>query len=447
MAGMLSRQGRLGGAFHFRRGIEKGFYTVASNDDSRKHSKHDKKDKHVTPAKKEADTPSRKDGHTKHDAVGREDSANKPTVRKPASRKATPDKVGAEEAERREAEPSVREKSDSGKATPVRSDTLKVERGSGSARSASSHNSRVHSHVKADDLASPEKKRERAWGRIVAIVVAVVVGVAIGSFAFIGLHGMNGEGNESSPIVPLTVTDIQYNEDGELINPVDWNEWIGRNPDVYGWLTIPGTEVDYPLVQHPIDDNYYLTHNIDGEKFIDGVPYTQKTYNSKDLTSDKVTVVYGHTFQEEDTMFSTLHNFEDQAFFDEHPTFVVYTPTQRLEYEVVSAFEYDNRHILQTQDMSDPAVAEEFFAMVQDPDSQNEKVRQLDAPLDPNSDHLLVLSTCTKPSDSSKRYLVCSVLRDVQGTEEKEIDMSGSIIESEVIFDPNAETGAPESSE
>lgn len=412
---MLFGRGGLFEAFRLRRSTEKGFYTVASKDDSRKHDKHGKPDNDGHEAKSvKPDKPAKKADHKK----------------KPVRADAP-----ADDAERVTKKPGV------GEADVTKPESSK--RDAAPARSASSYNSHVHTHVKGADPVSGKKKRGRAREWAVAAVAAVAV-VAVGAFAFLGFPGLHSEEGEGAPATELTVTDIQYNEAGELVNPVDWNEWINRNPDVYAWLTIPDTEVDYPLVQHPFVDDYYLTHNIDGESLIDGVPYTQKTYNSKDLTSDKVTVVYGHTFKNEDTMFSTLHNFEDQTFFDEHPTFVAYTPTQRLEYEVVSAFEYDDRHILQTQDISDPAVTAEFFAMVQDPDSQNEKVRQLDASLDPNSDHLLVLSTCTRPADDSKRYLVCAVLRDAQDTEEKEIDMSSSIIESEVIFDPDAEASAAE---
>ena len=39
---------------------------------------------------------------------------------------------------------------------------------------------------------------------------------------------------------------------------------LHQNPDVYAWLTVEGTRIDYPIAQHPLDDTYYLSHDIDG---------------------------------------------------------------------------------------------------------------------------------------------------------------------------------------
>ena len=49
------------------------------------------------------------------------------------------------------------------------------------------------------------------------------------------------------------------------------------NPDVYAWIAVPGTEIEYPILQHPSDNSYYFMQNL----------------NSKDIT-DNNTVIYGH---------------------------------------------------------------------------------------------------------------------------------------------------------
>lgn len=251
----------------------------------------------------------------------------------------------------------------------------------------------------------------------VAVIVAILV---IGGIAF----GMSTAKTEASaPENILEVQDAEYTSDGLLVNPIDWNEWMARNYNVYAWLKIDDTAVDQPILQHPEVDDYYLTHDIDGNYLIDGAFYTQHSYNSKDFTADPVTVIYGHTFQDNDKMFSTLHNFEDATFFLEHPTFYVYTPSQRLEYEIISAFEYDNSHIIETNDFANPDVRTEFFTMLQDPDSLNKNVRTLDAPLTPE-DHVLILSTCTKPSSKTARYLVAAVLRTVEETTPLELSIN-----------------------
>ena len=193
------------------------------------------------------------------------------------------------------------------------------------------------------------------------------------------------------------------------------------------------TNVDYPILQHPLVDDYYLMRNIDGEPEVNGTLYTQVGYNTKDFEEDPVTLIYGHTFEQADTMFTTLHNFEDETFFEEHPTFYIYTPDERLEYEVVSAFEYDNSHILMANDMSDPQVRADFFKMVQDPSSINKNVRKLEAELNPDKDKLLILSTCTQPANNNARYLVAAVLKNAESTEDVDVDDDSGVVEEHEI--------------
>ena len=102
-----------------------------------------------------------------------------------------------------------------------------------------------------------------------------------------------------------------------------------------------------------IRDSLYLDHNKDGDYAIEGAIYTEMANNTD--FSDPVTVLYGHNLQN-GTMFSTLHYFENEDFFNEHDTLYIYTPGHALTYRVVSAYLYDDRHILNSYNLSDPAV-------------------------------------------------------------------------------------------
>ena len=287
----------------------------------------------------------------------------------------------------------------------------------------------------ADEAGVPQAEGGFRGKRLVGALAALAVAIVAVGRGGCGVMSSNGSGD--GIVVDGEVLEVNdLASDGQLVNPIDWEAWTARNSDVYAWLVVPDTKVDLPILQHPLIDDYYLTHNIDGEPLIDGALYTQLNYNSKDLTSDKVTVVYGHTFEEKDTMFSTLHELEDPTFFEEHPVFYVYTPTQRLEYEVVSAFDSDNKHILEARDMDDPAVVDEFFAMVQNPTTMNGNTRALEKPLSAADDHLLILSTCTKPANDNARYLVVAVLRGVQQTEDRQVEMIDPNLEIETISGP-----------
>lgn len=277
-------------------------------------------------------------------------------------------------------------------------------------------------------IPSMPKKKSPVGPIIGGLVAAVVIVVCV----FFGINSQSG-GVASIDKDTLQYNNTVYNEAGELLNPIDWETWKARNSDVYAWLQIEGTNVDYPILQHPLVDDYYLMRNIDGVPEINGTLYTQVGYNSKALDEDPVTIIYGHTFESLDTMFTTLHNFENADFFNANPTFYVYTPDERFEYEIVSAFEYDNRHILETQDMSDDAVRAAFFSMVQNPSSINKNVRELESELNPDEDNLLILSTCTQPANDNARYLVVAVLKDVKNTEDAGLSGYNGIIESRTL--------------
>lgn len=189
-------------------------------------------------------------------------------------------------------------------------------------------------------------------------------------------------------------------------NPIDFDTLIKGNDEVYAWIKIDDTKVDYPVVQHNGDDAFYLTHSaVDKSYLKSGAIYTERC-NKKDF-SDPVTLVYGHN-NFGDSMFTTLHKFEDKDFFDRHEFVYIYTTTRKLTYKVASAFKYDDRHIMKNNDFSDKDMLKEFQQMILNPEGDNKNVRANVEELNENS-KIMVLSTCVT-GDESSRYLVCCLL-------------------------------------
>lgn len=187
-------------------------------------------------------------------------------------------------------------------------------------------------------------------------------------------------------------------------NPVDIPELSVENPDIYSWIYIPNTNVNYPVAQSGEDDNFYLDHNIYKSYSFPGTIYSQSC-NKKDY-SDRVTVLYGHNMLD-GSMFATLHYFSDPDFFEENKYFYVYTDDHILTYEVVSAFIYDDRHIMNSFNFLDDEVYAEWQAEALNPRSVQSNVRSgVELNLD---DKMLVLSTCLNGGGDG-RYLVQGVL-------------------------------------
>ena len=74
--------------------------------------------------------------------------------------------------------------------------------------------------------------------------------------------------------------------------PIDFAALKEKNPDVYAWISIPGTAIDYPVLQRENDNTYYLDHTIDHEEKTEGAIFTEN-YNNTDF-EDPNTVIYGH---------------------------------------------------------------------------------------------------------------------------------------------------------
>lgn len=200
--------------------------------------------------------------------------------------------------------------------------------------------------------------------------------------------------------------------DNRVENPIDFPSLKLENPDIYAWIYIPNTDVNLPVLQSATDDFLYLDHNKDGEYAVEGAIYTEMA-NSTDFT-DPVTVLYGHNLQN-GTMFSTLHYFENEDFFNENEDLFIYTPGHVLTYRVVSAYLYDDRHILNSYDLSNPDTLQSYLDSVMNPDSLLVNVRT-DTELSID-DKIVQLSTCmSDTSHTSSRYIVTGVLIDDQPT-------------------------------
>ena len=193
-------------------------------------------------------------------------------------------------------------------------------------------------------------------------------------------------------------------------NPVNIAELRAQNPDIYSWIYIPETNVNYPVAQSDADDNFYLDHDIYKGYSFPGTIYSQSC-NKKDY-SDRVTVLYGHNMLD-GSMFATLHRFSDQQFFNENRYMYVYTENRKLTYEIVSAFVYDDRHIMNSFNFLDDAVYAEWQQEALNPRSVSSNVRK-DIQLTKN-DKMLVLSTCLNGGGEG-RYLVQGVLRKDEQT-------------------------------
>lgn len=115
---------------------------------------------------------------------------------------------------------------------------------------------------------------------------------------------------------------------------VDFEALSRINPDVVGWIYIEGTSINYPILLGE-DNDYYLTHMIDGEYNSSGSIFMDFR---NDGSFDEIhTVLYGHHMNN-GSMFSDLLNYKKQAYFDEHPTALIMTPEKNYTLHLFTGY-------------------------------------------------------------------------------------------------------------
>ena len=188
-------------------------------------------------------------------------------------------------------------------------------------------------------------------------------------------------------------------EEQALVWPeVDFDALWEINPDVVGWLYIPGTQVNYPIMQGS-DNDEYIYRLITGEYNSSGSLFLEAGL-SPDF-SDQNNPVYGHNMKN-GSMLAGITGYKSQEFYEEHPVALLLTPTQNYQVKIFSAY---------VQDANGDAWNTVFTASTLQ-EWLNKLVRRSYIATDviPTSqDRVLTLSTCTYETSNS-RFLVHGIL-------------------------------------
>ncbi len=248
-----------------------------------------------------------------------------------------------------------------------------------------------------------ENSRNKAKKAIIIIVVIILFLLCACGVVYLVWNAYN---NYMAQNIYNNLNEQYVNEVEEtpelLENPIDFESLQKINSDVYAWIKVPGTIIDYPILQNEQDD-YYLRRSIYKKYLLAGTIFSNKC-NAKDF-SDPVTLVYGHNMRD-DTMFYMLHNYEDKEFFDKNEYFYIYTPGHKLTYRIVSALKYDNRRITTVYDFTQESEIRDFQYSILTP--KFELFNSRDITLNTES-KIVTLSTCFA-NQPEYRYLVNGVL-------------------------------------
>ena len=239
--------------------------------------------------------------------------------------------------------------------------------------------------------------------RIVLLIVCILILLGGGVYLYMESLQRTEEKDMYEDLQEEVKTEEPQEVEEPDVIPIDFAKLRKKNPDIYAWIQIEDTNIDYPIVQHETDDSYYLNHTIEGKAGYPGSIYTERV-NAKDF-SDFNTVVYGHDMKD-GSMFKHLHKFENDKFFKNHDTIHVYTETEHKIYKIFAAVVYSDKHLMYAYNYENEKEREAFINSLYETHSMKNLYRE-DVQVDADS-HILTLSTCIG-SQPTKRYLVVAV--------------------------------------
>jgi len=176
------------------------------------------------------------------------------------------------------------------------------------------------------------------------------------------------------------------------------------NPHVFGWITVYGTNIDYPLLQG--DDNLkYVDFNARGEPAMTGAIFLDFR-NNRNFT-DFNNIIYGHDMAR-NAMFGEIANFEDEDYFNERQFGMIFTGERNYGVEFF-AFLLVDAHDMEIYNpfLTDPAGRQRLINRFE---SDAIQFRDVDVTI---SDRLVVLSTCTPSATNGRHILVGRLTENV----------------------------------
>lgn len=164
--------------------------------------------------------------------------------------------------------------------------------------------------------------KRRIW-TVVLVVASLVLVVCLAILGFIAWGYYSG--TKTYDDVAKTAN-VATGANALADMTVDWDALLAQNPDTVAWIYMPGTSIDYPVVQGDSDEEY-LKKDFTGAQggLVSKGAIFLSTVNNADFSDDN-NFIYGHNMND-NTMFAHLVAMEDQATFDTTRTFYVFTPT------------------------------------------------------------------------------------------------------------------------
>lgn len=188
---------------------------------------------------------------------------------------------------------------------------------------------------------------------------------------------------------------------------IDWAALKLINTDVVGWIIVPGTNINYPLVQS-YDNVYYLNHLFDKSTSASGAIFLDEDGSA--TLDGQNNVIYGHNMLD-GSMFANVREYANQGFFDTHRVVFLCTPERNYELSAIAALNVsENAPLRQFSFASDEAFTTFVRSTLASPTTSVSNLSSVIA----DAKSLYSLVTC-EANDASVRFVLsCIPVRSVE---------------------------------
>ncbi len=262
--------------------------------------------------------------------------------------------------------------------------------------------------------------KKRGVARFIAFAVFIACAAYLGVYAY-GIK-TNSDSAEKRAGTASTFTSggkgglkvvTEVNKDTgkerKLVVLGQYEKLYEQNKNLAGWIKIPGTDIDYPVMKS-INGNgqYYLDHNFDGDEDRNGTLFLDDNCDIVKPTQNLI--IYGHNMKS-GQMFGDLDKYKSESFYKDHQIIQFDTIYETAKYQVMFAFQshvYEENVIaFKYYQFIDPASEKEFESGINDMKASALYETGVDAKY---GDHLLILSTCDYDEQNGRFVVVCKKL-------------------------------------
>lgn len=255
-------------------------------------------------------------------------------------------------------------------------------------------------------------KPKQAWAKRLPLICFGLAFICLIIFSAVAIRQIQGGGQPTPPVETVqtpaseqeTVNDPWEKNENGILNA--YAPYYEENNEMIGWLSIEDTNINYPVVWTPGNNEKYLRKGFDGLYAEGGTLFLDEHCRAEEGNYTANLMIYGHDMND-GTMFGQLYKYADEEYGKEHSTIYFDTLYERGEYQLLAAFYskvyYTTDTCFKYYKFFDAASEEEFDDYVSNVKQLAEYETGVTAEY---GDTLLTLSTCSNHVENGRFVVV-----------------------------------------